>query len=463
MTKDSMTRAIYHKYAIAASVACALILSACGSAATETAKPTDVAKAPAAEAAKPVAAATKAASKDDGKAAKPTKATAPTRAAAESQKASPTQAAAAGAKPSGALRDRIAAANKAESYEATLKIIVKGDVIEMPLPTDGETPLVEMTQTKYKNDMESTISGVIAAFMGAEKGMRIRKVAGKSYVFGPVALMGAPTAEWYQITDEQAGTFNAPFEPNGMLQDLVKGEKSEELLKPSGSETIDGQTCEIFIADTEAVLKQDSIVGGDINKDFAKLEFAEIKLAICEDGFPHLANMQFKGTSKKSPDKPSEVQILMSFKNFNSVKPIEAPSDAKKSENPFGSQGETAPEATEEAGAGGDVSGDTGGTGAIYGAPENSEYPTIGKVADVMSLEAGMVNYTTDASLEEVYKFYVAEMSAKGYTERKITTIVSDSVVNLVMDGGDDGKAFVMQAVQLEPGKVNVNIRKEKV
>ncbi len=192
-----MTPSILNKDAISA-----LLLSACG-AASET--PAPKAGSTTAATAAPAAKATDAPQKAE---AQPTKAPAPaaTKAPvkpAESAKTSEGKPAAAGS-----LVDRMTAAGKAKSYEATMIMRVSGDVIELPVPGSSDTPLIEMTQIKYEDDSETVMRGLFAAMFGSESSVTMRTVGGKTYVRGPAPLLGAPDDGWYVLENEQVGASN---------------------------------------------------------------------------------------------------------------------------------------------------------------------------------------------------------------------------------------------------------------
>jgi hypothetical protein len=74
----------------------------------------------------------------------------------------------------------------------------------------------------------------------------------------------------------------------------------------------------------------------------------------------------------------------------------------------------------------------------------------------------GMVNFQTSLSLEEVVAFYRQSFAEKGLTERSILTTIDDSGFSMVFDGWDNGKALVIQGVDMG-ASVNVNIRFEGV
>jgi hypothetical protein len=75
----------------------------------------------------------------------------------------------------------------------------------------------------------------------------------------------------------------------------------------------------------------------------------------------------------------------------------------------------------------------------------------------------GSLVYYTKLSAEEAMKFYRDEYKARGYTEREILTVVSDSTFSMVFDGDPSGKAVVVQSVDLGDGSRTIAIRLEAV
>ncbi|MDX9991325.1 MAG: hypothetical protein RBS68_04680 [Anaerolineales bacterium] len=73
------------------------------------------------------------------------------------------------------------------------------------------------------------------------------------------------------------------------------------------------------------------------------------------------------------------------------------------------------------------------------------------------------ISFQTGLSLEETLVFYRDAFGAQGYVEREILTSVTESVLSLVFDGHESGKAIVLQAVDLGGGTVNVTLRFEDI
>lgn len=90
------------------------------------------------------------------------------------------------------------------------------------------------------------------------------------------------------------------------------------------------------------------------------------------------------------------------------------------------------------------------------------DFPMPGDAFNVVNV-AGVVNYQTNLSLDEVMAYYRDEFGKQGYTERDTLTVISDGVFSIVFDGHESGQAIVLQGVDLGDGSVNVNISLQDV
>lgn len=84
-------------------------------------------------------------------------------------------------------------------------------------------------------------------------------------------------------------------------------------------------------------------------------------------------------------------------------------------------------------------------------------------VTSIGTADAPAMNFSTGMNTQEVAEYYREYAAAQGWTEREVTSIVNDDLVNLVFDGPDNGMAFVVQAFPLTDDSVNVNIRFEDI
>lgn len=102
--------------------------------------------------------------------------------------------------------------------------------------------------------------------------------------------------------------------------------------------------------------------------------------------------------------------------------------------------------------------GDNGG-----GAKSEYAFPTTNDAFNVTELGEDSLLYYTKMAQEDVMNFYRDEYIPKGYKEREILTVVSDTTFSMVFDGDPSGKAVVIQSVDLGDGSSTVAIRLEEV
>ncbi len=90
-----------------------------------------------------------------------------------------------------------------------------------------------------------------------------------------------------------------------------------------------------------------------------------------------------------------------------------------------------------------------------------TEFPFPNDARDCMDLGSNGVMCQSGISLKDAAAFYRAEFAAKGYTERELLTLESDTVLSLVFDGHESGKAIVLQCVDLGTGSISIILRLE--
>ncbi len=95
----------------------------------------------------------------------------------------------------------------------------------------------------------------------------------------------------------------------------------------------------------------------------------------------------------------------------------------------------------------------------------STDFPMIPDAYNVVEVGDGSIVYYTKLSMEDALKFYRDEYTAKGYTEREITTVVDEAsgTFSIVFDGDPSGKAVVIQSVDLGDGSRTIAIRLEDV
>ena len=75
----------------------------------------------------------------------------------------------------------------------------------------------------------------------------------------------------------------------------------------------------------------------------------------------------------------------------------------------------------------------------------------------------GAINFQAKIGLQDAISFYRDSFGKLGYKEREINTAITDSTFSLVFDGHANGKAIVVQGVDLGSGSTNINIRFEDI
>jgi|SRR5215217_7853861 len=92
-----------------------------------------------------------------------------------------------------------------------------------------------------------------------------------------------------------------------------------------------------------------------------------------------------------------------------------------------------------------------------------TDFPMTDDAFNIMDLGNGSVLYYTKLSAEDAMQFYRDAYTAKGYTERKVTTVVSDTTFSIVFDGDPSGKAVIIQSVNMGDGSRTITVRLEDV
>lgn len=121
------------------------------------------------------------------------------------------------------------------------------------------------------------------------------------------------------------------------------------------------------------------------------------------------------------------------------------------------------PSAPAESGGGGADAGDASTPTPPERGDFDTEFPLPSNVENFMKLADGSINYQTSLSIPEVVEFYREAFAAEGYEEREITTVINETTFSIVWDGHPNGKALVVQGVDLGNGTTNVNVRFEDV
>ena len=97
------------------------------------------------------------------------------------------------------------------------------------------------------------------------------------------------------------------------------------------------------------------------------------------------------------------------------------------------------------------------------GSNVKTDFPMTTDAYNAMDVGDGSLLFYTKMSQADVMKFYRDAYAAKGYKERTLLTVTSDTTFSMVFDGDPSGKAIVIQSVNLGNGSSTVAIRLEAI
>jgi predicted small lipoprotein YifL len=312
----------------------ALALAACGGSSAPAAAPT------AAPAAQSESGTSSAPTADTEAKPRPTAAAEPTAAPEPTAAAEPTAASQSGAGVS--LADAIAKAKGVKTYRLEMNMFSKGllDAMASAGGSNADTgsagadiPLMNMTGEFDNANSHFTLKGLFAGFLGVdpEKGLEVLSVDGKSYIHGPVPMLGATDAAWYASDENQSSVSKPPMDSSQFLSAFAGENTDLSKFKLAGSESIDGRSCDIYAGDKEATLAAFQAANAGSNPgDLGEIKDAEFKFWVCDDSYVHQVQLSLTGTSKEKPDQTVDFKMHFHMYDFDSTDiKIEAPADAQ--------------------------------------------------------------------------------------------------------------------------------------
>ena len=103
------------------------------------------------------------------------------------------------------------------------------------------------------------------------------------------------------------------------------------------------------------------------------------------------------------------------------------------------------------------------GNSSSNGATVKTDFPMTTDASNVVDMGDGSILFYSKMSQADIMKFYRDAYAAKGYKERTLLTVTSDTTFSMVFDGDASGKAIVIQSVNLGNGSSTVAIRLEAI
>lgn len=238
------------------------------------------------------------------------------------------------------LTQALSRAQAASLYRMDLKISGKGNFAPGPItPTLGatqtEATLLAMQGDVNGKDSHFNLAGLFTSFLGVEPNgsLDFITVGDKAYVHGPVPVLNANEAKWYQVPSQQASIAQPPLTPGSFLEAFSSSGINPDDFKKSGTESLDGHTCDVYSGDKSTVVKAFQSLGaaaGASQQDMDAIDNAEFRFLICDDSYLHQVTMVIDGHNKDKPEEKGTFSILMHLYDFDSDIKIQAPPDAEE-------------------------------------------------------------------------------------------------------------------------------------
>jgi hypothetical protein len=253
----------------------------------------------------------------------------------------------------GPLQEALNQVKAATTYRVEMSMTGKGNFAASGTATpeagSADTPvtLVDMKGEVNGKDAHFTMQGALTAFLGIdpEKTFEVISYNGEAYLKGPVPLLGATEEKWYKVPAQATSVAQPPLTPSSFLDSFGETGINLNDFKMTGTESLDGRTCEVYSGDKSAVVNAFSKLGGAAGateEDLASIDNAEFKFWVCADGYLHQVKMLMEGHDKANPDQKGSFEILMKIADFNTDIQITPPADATPLEIP----GQITPEVT---------------------------------------------------------------------------------------------------------------------
>jgi hypothetical protein len=235
------------------------------------------------------------------------------------------------------LADALANAQEIKTYRMEMEMSSSGmlDALAQAggategAASDADVPLMSMAGEFDNGNSHFTMKGLFVGFMGIdpEQGLEMLTVDGKTYVHGPVPMMGAADDAWY-VTDSAQQAASAPVDSGAFFeafggQDLSKFEQID-------TDSLDGQSCAVYLGDEAATQAVFQSTAGGSAEGMDEIESAELKIWACDDGFVHQMQINMVGTAEDSPDQKIDMNMNFHLYDFDSADiAIEAPENAQ--------------------------------------------------------------------------------------------------------------------------------------
>lgn len=197
-----------------------------------------------------------------------------------------------------------------------------------------EVILVSLQGAIRDQDAHLVISRPTFLTANPDRPLEVIHVGGKSYLKGPLPLVGANQDTWYELAPQMSNPVQPALLP-GQVLDLFGAEGLDPADLKRGSESLDGQSCDVYSGDTSALLRAlnrlENATGATPNLD--SIDRTEFMLWVCEDGYIHQVRLLIEGHDKS--DQKGSYQVLIKLSDWNGDIQITPPVDAQPLDGPF--------------------------------------------------------------------------------------------------------------------------------
>lgn len=166
---------------------------------------------------------------------------------------------------------------------------------------------------------------------------------GVTFIKGLNGIPGVNPAQWYRFPKELGNvTHDAPG-VKSLLAQLETQDIQNAEFQTAGSETIDGQPCEIWTArDPKLAVGLLGIAGSaQANNELQALDVGEFRVWTCADGYLHRLTGLVQGHDPSNPNNRATVQLTVHLYDHDADILITAPPDARDFQVPITEESET--------------------------------------------------------------------------------------------------------------------------
>jgi hypothetical protein len=227
----------------------------------------------------------------------------------------------------------------AASYRMEFAWVITGNLSDIPAGWDTSQgfPLFSLAASVNGKDSQVVMKGLFAVFLSGDptKSVEFMTLGDKSYVKGPLPLLGAPEDKWYVATGQLTQT--SMLRADDFLDSTSRGNADWASFKKTASEPFDGKQCDVYTGDQAAMsdlFQSLHTQGTPVEDSPIDLDKAEAKFWVCDDGYLHQMIMNMEGHLKAKPTEPISFQVRLHHYDQNTDLKLTPPTNPAPLETP---------------------------------------------------------------------------------------------------------------------------------